>query len=250
MITLQTTEHLAGVTVTGSLSELNALYDALSNVIGQEGCYVGYDACRLRVLGLCYEIRHAYQGDRHTGKDEFAETVFSFDYYWPEMIFLYASLEEFCFLSAGKQCYLLQEDSNAIFSHEETRQMLLNRLPDDIVLVTYFRALIRNALQRIIDGKRFAKIFRAYDNGYSYTYRRQTFCDYCRQWVDIQNVNFLKRTPDRRKTYLATIAEKILFDSSDYQWLKEDLLGFEQELGEPRDEIELEGMQYPDKIDW
>ena len=46
------------------------------------------------------------------------------------------------------------------------------------------------------------------------------------------------------------IAEKILFDSSDYQWLKEDLLGFEQELGEPRDEIELEGMQYPDKIDW
>ena len=49
---------------------------------------------------------------------------------------------------------------------------------------------------------------------------------------------------------LATIAEKILFCSNEYRWIKSDLSEYEKETGIPYYEIELEGMQYPDNIDW
>ena len=77
MLSVKTTENLAGVTVSGTYWDLNALYDALTNVIGEEESYPEFEACRIRVLGLCYDIRHAYQGDRNRGKIEYGDEVFS-----------------------------------------------------------------------------------------------------------------------------------------------------------------------------
>ena len=56
MLSVKTTEKLAGVTVSGTYWGLNALYDALTNVIGEEESYPEFEACRIRVLGLCYDI--------------------------------------------------------------------------------------------------------------------------------------------------------------------------------------------------
>lgn len=39
MLSVKTTENLAGVTVSGTYWDLNALYDALTNVIGEEESY-------------------------------------------------------------------------------------------------------------------------------------------------------------------------------------------------------------------
>ena len=64
MLAVKTTDHLTGATICGNHSDLNTLYNALSNLVGNEGSYPEYDQCQLRILGLCYEIRHAYQGDR------------------------------------------------------------------------------------------------------------------------------------------------------------------------------------------
>ena len=55
MLSVKTTENLAGVTVSGTYWDLNALYDALTNVIGEEESYPEFEACRIRVLGLCYD---------------------------------------------------------------------------------------------------------------------------------------------------------------------------------------------------
>ena len=94
-------------------------------------------------------------------------------------------------------------------------------MPDDIAFVCYFRNLIINALQRTIDEKRFKKIHRALEDRYSYTLMKRYYNNFCTQWVDIQNVKYLKRAPEKRKTYLATISEKILFDNSDYDALED-----------------------------
>ena len=56
MLSVKTTENLAGVTVSGTYWDLNALYDALTNVIGEEESYPEFEACRIRVLGLCYDL--------------------------------------------------------------------------------------------------------------------------------------------------------------------------------------------------
>ena len=236
MLSVKTTENLAGVTVSGTYWDLNALYDALTNVIGEEESYPEFEACRIRVLGLCYDIRHAYQGDRNRGKIEYGDEVFSFEYLWPETVFIYGVLDEFVRLSSGSLCYLRQEGAD--------------RLPDDIAFVCYFRNLIINALQRTIDEKRFKKIHRALEDRYSYTLMKRYYNNFCTQWVDIQNVKYLKRAPEKRKTYLATISEKILFDNSDYDALEDGVYEFARVCGVPYYEIELTDIQYPDEIEW
>ena len=250
MLAIKTTEKLTGVTVSGTYWDLNALYDALSNVIGEEGSYHEYEACWLRVLGLCYDIRHAYQGDRNRGRIEYGDEVFSFEYFWPEMVFIYGVLEEFINLSEGSQCYLRREGAERLFYNPETKDALLNRLPDDIAVVRYFRNLIINALRRTIDERRFKKIYRALEDRFSYTLMKRYYNNFCTQWVDIQNVKYLKRVPEKRKSYLATISEKILFDNSDYDEMEEAVLEYAREKGVPYYEIELNGMQYPNTIEW
>lgn len=252
MLSVKTTEKLTGVTISGIYWDLNALYDALTNVIGMDGNYTEYEACRLRVLGLCYDIRHAYQGDRNRGRIEYGNEVFSFEYLWPEMVFIFAVLYDFTGLSEGSRCYLKQENAEKLFYHPETKDALLERLPDDIAYVRYFQNIIKNAFQRTVDSKRYKKIMSDYENEYSYSYARMKryFNRFCPQWVDIKNVKYLKRAPERRKSYLATITEKILFDNSDYDALEEAVFGYAKEAGVSTYEIKLEGMEYPDEIEW
>lgn len=126
----------------------------------------------------------------------------------------------------------------------------MNRLPDDIAFVRYFRNLIINALRRTIDERRFKKIYRALEDRFSYTLMKRYYNNFCTQWVDIQNVKYLKRVPEKRKSYLATISEKILFDNSDYDEMEEAVLEYAREKGVPYYEIELNGMQYPNTIEW
>ena len=83
--------------------------------------------------------------------------MFSFEYLWPETVFIYGVLDEFVRLSSGSLCYLRQEGAERLFYNPETKDELLDRLPDDIAFVCYFRNLIINALQRTIDEKRFKK---------------------------------------------------------------------------------------------
>ncbi len=239
MLSVKTTENLAGVTVSGTYWDLNALYDALTNVIGEEESYPEFEACRIRV-----------QGDRNRGKIEYGDEVFSFEYLWPEMVFIYGVLDEFVRLSSGSLCYLRQEGAERLFYNPETKDELLDRLPDDIAFVCYFRNLIINALQRTIDEKRFKKIHRALEDRYSYTLMKRYYNNFCTQWVDIQNVKYLKRAPEKRKTYLATISEKILFDNSDYDALEDGVYEFARVCGVPYYEIELTDIQYPDEIEW
>lgn len=169
-----------------------------------------------------------------------------------EMIYIFAVLDEFNRLSEGSGCYLKQENVEKLFYHPETKDILLGSLPDDIAYIRYFQNLIKNAFQRTVDPKRFKKIMTAYEDEYrySYTWTKRYFNNFCPQWIDFQNVKYLKRAPEKRKSYLATIAEKILFDNSDYDALEDAALQFAREDGVPYYDIELNGMKYPNEIEW
>ena len=67
MIKIRNTNNLAGITILGDYEDLNALHDALyqySDLFLSNQDDPGADDCRKCILGLCYDIRHAYQGDR------------------------------------------------------------------------------------------------------------------------------------------------------------------------------------------
>ena len=64
MLTLRNTPNLAGIEISGDYQDLDGLYVALLMLAGDEGEYGDYEGARLRVLGMMYDIRHAFQADR------------------------------------------------------------------------------------------------------------------------------------------------------------------------------------------
>jgi len=58
------------------MNDFQKLYDALSELVGEEGEYKGFENPRIRVLAICYDLRHAIMGDREfelvdNGMEEF-----------------------------------------------------------------------------------------------------------------------------------------------------------------------------------
>lgn len=64
MLQLKPTEHLTGINLSGDYQDLNALRSAIFRVCGDENEYDGYESARTYLLALCYDLRHAYMGDR------------------------------------------------------------------------------------------------------------------------------------------------------------------------------------------
>lgn len=64
MLTLHNIPNLAGIEISGDYLDLDTLYLALHTIVGDEGEYGDYEGARLRVLGVMYDIRHAFQGVR------------------------------------------------------------------------------------------------------------------------------------------------------------------------------------------
>ncbi len=66
MITITNTPNLTGVTISGDFNDLYNLVEAFHEITINEYSekHHRYIEISTRVLGLCYDIRHAYQGDR------------------------------------------------------------------------------------------------------------------------------------------------------------------------------------------
>lgn len=65
MIYVKAIKHLTGVTIQGYLDDFKDLVSAIYRMTGTSE-EVGdlYEGVKNRLLGLCYDIQHAYMGDR------------------------------------------------------------------------------------------------------------------------------------------------------------------------------------------
>ena len=65
MIQAKVTKNLTGITIQGDYDDFNDLVNAIYWMTGVDSNEAGlYDEVKMRLLGLCYDIRHAYMGDR------------------------------------------------------------------------------------------------------------------------------------------------------------------------------------------
>ena len=119
MLTVTNTPNLAGLSVSGDYQDLDALYMALLVIVGDEDEYGNYEGARLRVLGLMYDIRHAFQGDRefefvrngmNEDKMKLLEMItpeknlyYKCQVYYPESLFVTMAINDFVRLYAKKQ---------------------------------------------------------------------------------------------------------------------------------------------------
>lgn len=105
MLRIKSTANNTGISVSGSLEDMNELHNAVSSVIGDEGEYFFLAGARQRVLGFCHEIRSAFQGKRKTINDQDLPH-YAFRILWPEAAFVAAVLDNFILLSSAKKLYV------------------------------------------------------------------------------------------------------------------------------------------------
>jgi hypothetical protein len=98
--------YVSGVSISGDFYDLDALYDALVAIAIDEFSekHRNYIDISMRLLGFCYDLRHAFQGDREidfldnmmdNDKMSFHSTItpktnvqYKFNYLYPEMMFV------------------------------------------------------------------------------------------------------------------------------------------------------------------
>ena len=249
MLYAKTTPNYAGVIISGDYRELDALYMALHMIVGNESDYRKYEGPRLRVLGVCYDIRHAIMGDGEiefvdNGMDEFKmkllEVVtptknlqFSFKIYFPELFFVMMALNDFIRLHAktkAKQATFPLMDKRVIWD-------------GDVARVRLFQSIIAECLKESVSEASYTRIFNLLHHEYSW------LGGYATQYLDMLNIEFLYMGKEERKKKLLTMAKRISEQGKEYQKVKREVEQSAREYQCPVENIRLK-WEYPEKIEW
>ncbi len=239
MIFVKHTPNYAGVAVYGDCLDFEDLYDALHDVVGKENEYIAYQGVRMRVLGFCYELRHALMGNRvfefvDNGMDEnrmkeFAMITPKKNIYvgthilWPEILFIIMCLSDFILLRQKKIKYP-EWDTNTAAVHK-------------------FQAAVAECLKQLVTETSYKRILNMISHDYTWFY------GYTIQYIDILNGRFLAMNKEKRLKSIATIAKRIAEPGDEYRVVREEVLEEALKYNCPADEIQYD-WDYPENILW
>lgn len=243
MIRIQNTPNLTGVTTSGDLYDFEELYEALHAIVGEESQYINYDAVRMRILGVCYDIRHAIMGDRgalHVPNGLYLESIkklsiigtemniyLSFETYWPEMLFV---------------CFALNDFIQLREKHEKTHAW-----DPTIATVRKFQAALARCLQQTLTTQKFAQIKRYITPSSiwdSYKYE-----GYATQYLDKLNIKFIEMASSKRENNISIFAKRLAVKDQQYLNEKQDVHEFAREQGIHPNEVRYY-KDYPEEIEW
>lgn len=243
MIRIQNTPNLTGVTTSGDFHDLEELYEALHTIVGEESEYTHYDAIRLGVLGVCYDIRHAmmgYRGAHHVpnGLDRDRMQILSvvgsemniylsFETYWPEMIFV---------------CYALND-----FIHLHEKNSKTHSWDATIATVRKFQAAVATCLQETLTNNKFTQIKKFFTPRGSWD--NDKYKGYATQYLDMLNIKFIQMDRPKREKNLSIFAKRLAEIDQQYLQEKKAIHAFAHEQGLHPDQIRY-SKEYPDHFDW
>ncbi|NPV27266.1 MAG: hypothetical protein HPY81_07460 [Firmicutes bacterium] len=251
MIFAKNTLNSAGVAIYGDYMDFKNLYEALHTVLGNEDEFIECDAARIRVLGVCYDLRHALMGDREiefidNGIDEEKKkrmlvlapdkNVYLKIYVlWPEMLFVTIALNEFLELYARKLSKTrygsdIFTAKKVIWDHSITQVRML-------------QAAVAECLKQTVSDNIYARILNILNGRFVYVDR------YITQYLDILNERFIKMNKEKRLKNLSTIAKRIAERGQEYRDLEHQLREEAQKYNCSVDDLRLE-LDFPEDIEW
>lgn len=247
MLKITSTEHLTGIRISGDWEDLNELYDAIYNLLSYDGVYDYFEDARELVLSLCYDLRHAYQGDRETFASADDAPYYAVCVLWPEVIF-YTLLLNNILVLAKRADTAVPQDLDEI--EEKITRNKLERRDTDLACLRFFLDLVWAELKKAVGEKRFKKLFKEWDilsvMGTAY----HNYIDYCTPYVPYLTAKYIRRKPENRRTYLATIAERLLSMDGEYQCIRKEVEDYAKENNIPVSEVEFAGSDYLEEIVW
>lgn len=263
MLKVKDTPNHLGAYISGTFDDLDTLYDAVYDVMGPPGeePAVSGDGEALRVLGVLYEIRHAYMGMRgidrcFNGVDhqsmEFEDkelpernVEFSVPLMWPELAYFTLVIDDMAVKAIEHPKKLYRGIDKAVY------EAVGERLESSIGLVKLFVSLVWLEMQRLIGKRRMARIHRNAVYGPDYGIE-QIRPDMYPQYIDMLNIRYGNMKPEKRPQELGKIVRCLMDPFSDhkYNWMIRDIrtAAFQYDVDES--EVDLFSNQYPEVMEW
>jgi hypothetical protein len=249
MIFLRNTSNLTGVTVYGDNLDFDALYEALHEIVGDEGEWTSFEGPRYHVLGVCYDIRHAIMGNREI---EFVENgldrdrmrnlstitsdknvYLSFPILWPELLFVTMALNDFVGLYSKKQA------KNSYNATQDYR----NKWDPTIAQIRLFQAAIAKQIKEKVSESSFIRMMKIMNSDYT------NFNSYATQYVDELNIAFINMDKEKRLKNISVMAKRIAEQGREYQAVKQAVMDAARKYDCSITDIKSI-VEYPEEIVW
>ncbi|MGG3470968.1 hypothetical protein ABES02_26245 [Neobacillus pocheonensis] len=249
MIYLKNTPNYTGVTFFGDNMDFDELYEALHTIVGEEGDLPSYEGARLRVLAVCYDLRHSLMGNRevefvgnglHQDMMKHLSIVtndqnvyFAFNVLWPELLFVTMALNDFVRLYAKKQA---KNSYNPVLEYR-------NIWDPAIAQVRLFQAAIAKCIKETISEASFSRTMKLMNKDY-------TWCaNYATQYLDELNCDFIAMDKEKRLKNITIMAKRIAEEGRDYQEVKTAVLEAARKYNCSITNIKSI-VEYPEDIEW
>jgi hypothetical protein len=258
MISITVTPNLTGVTISGDVEDLRQLVDAfhLITVYETDKDYAQYSSMSHRVLGVCYDLRHASMGQRdaflienamnrdlmkaHNLVTSESNVYFRCRVLLPEMMYVMLALNELVIRRAE------------ILNKRKTRSYSLHQpavIWDELIaIIRLFQAQFAKSMRAVLTEQGYNRWQKLMTKDYVY------INSMVRQFLDVLNIDWLKWSREKRLKQLLKTADRLTDFHGDADH-REILLVVEEGArlyGMPQSEVMLEGMDYPDEdtIEW
>lgn len=255
MIKFENTENLTGVCITGDYYDFDNLVDAFHKITVDEYSEKNsqYAEMSLRVLGVCYDIRHAYQGDRevilldnnmddekmkyHPVITTTKNVYYKCNILYTEMLYTTIALNELIKLrmkelSKKKYLYEILYDKNVIWD-------------DTIATIRNFQAEFAKCVKEFLTE-------RSYNMWLKYMNHENYIFTMYQQYLDILSIEYINMTKEKRLKSFTKISKRIAeFDNDDeYTYIKKSIDEAAKSYNCHRNELRLRDMEYPECIVW
>ena len=261
MISAKPTEHLTGILIEGEYEDFYEMVKSIYRMTGLEEDHEDrYWSVKNRLLGICYDIRHAFQGDRNVklvdngANDELMKwhsmvlpgknLHYSVEVLFPEALFVAFSIPELYFPSS----VYYGERARKHQKKEAHPRSFVDKYADyirDQAMLDMLSSVILSAFADVIGDENFEKVLSQRGKSYSYEYE-----NYATQYVDKCNVDYLKTAPEKRKDKLKNIAKRLLKKPDAYRTLLRGLESSAKLHGCSIHELHNPDLEYPEKIEW
>ncbi|RUL54806.1 hypothetical protein EK386_05955 [Lysinibacillus antri] len=239
MLSIESTELLTGACISGDYWDFDELINAIYEVIGDENRYYDYQGARHRVLGVCFDLRHAAKGEKnielvtngiHRGILKSHDLIvpeknvyFSVEILWPELLFTTLALNDFITL------------------HNEMIDDSLWNI--HISVIRKFQSSVADCLKNHLAEEHYTVFSQLMQN------KSPKYFRYATQYVDLLNLEYINLSIEERKENLAAFAIRLLIEDESYLALKEEILATASITKNEIHELPLT-MKYPEEIEW
>lgn len=255
MLRTKATANLTGITIQGDYNDFSNLVDSIHRITGFDETSDDFHfGVKRRLLGICYDIRHAYMGDREVVledngmRDEIMRwhgittstknVYYSVNILFPEAIFVAAAVPQIYVFSARYYGTRAMKDDKEIPSIPYA-DYIRDKANLDVLC-----AGIWEALGQVIGDEELEKVIQLLqrsDEGYF---------DYATHYIDKCNLEFLKTAVAKRKDKLRNIAKRIIKKPTSYYNIESDLKYWAKKYKTNIYALEIPEHEYPEEFEW